>query len=186
MIVLSQVIKLKGGTVARRQEGTKPTLLKEGMLDKIKEWAKQGIINAEIAKGLNIAESTLYLWKAEVPEVAEAFKQAEEYRVSQVVNAAYKRALGYEYDEVTEENGQIKKRVTKHIPGDTTIQQVILYNKDPEHWKSKNHSETLSITQNNISIEKIDVKLEELQGEWKKLTGNSPIIDVTPIPDKPE
>lgn len=138
------------------------------MCEKVREWVAQGIINAEIAKGLGIAESTLYMWKQEIPEFAEAFEKGEEYRVNKVVNALFKRATGYEYKEVVVENGQIKKETHKHIPGDTTAQQVYLYNRAPEAWRSKNHTESISFTQNIVNIDQRKVNLEQLLSEYEK------------------
>lgn len=57
-------------------------------------------------------------------------------------NALFKRAVGYEYEEVREEtkNGVIIKRIvtTKHIPGDTTAQIFWLKNRKPDYWGGGN------------------------------------------------
>ncbi|MGL6058998.1 MAG: helix-turn-helix domain-containing protein, partial [Culicoidibacterales bacterium] len=52
-----------------------------------------------------------------------------------------KRALGYEYDEVTTttySNGEEEtKRVTKHVVPDTTAQIFWLKNRKPDDWRDK-------------------------------------------------
>lgn len=47
-------------------------------------------------------------------------------------NALLKRALGYEYDEITYENGEEVKRVTKQVAPDITAQIFWLKNRKPQ------------------------------------------------------
>jgi transposase-like protein len=150
-------------------KGGKPSLYRPAMLPVIQQAAAEGIVIKEIARALNIAESTLYNWKKDIPEVKEAFERGEEYIVNDVKMAIYKRALGYEYNEVTKENGSIKKEVTKHIPGDTTAQQVVLYNKLSDEFKSKNHVDSLTLIQNNYQLPQIQQQIQQLEQELKNL-----------------
>ena len=48
-----------------------------------------------------------------------------------------KRALGYEYEEETYENGILTKKVKKQVPPDTTAQIFWLKNRKPNTWKDK-------------------------------------------------
>ena len=48
-----------------------------------------------------------------------------------------RRALGYEYDEVTFEDGDEVKRVRKQVVPDTTAQIFWLKNRKPEDWRDK-------------------------------------------------
>lgn len=66
-------------------------------------WARDGLTDEQIAKNMNIAESTLYDWKKKYPEISEALKKGKEVVDRQVENALLKRALGYTYEEVTME-----------------------------------------------------------------------------------
>lgn len=159
---------------------TKPTLYKPEMLNVIREAASNGIVNREIAKGLGIAESTLYEWKKAIPEVAEAFQQGEEWLINDVKNSLYKSAKGYEYSEVTEENGAVKKVVTKHMPGNVVAQQVILYNKRPDEFKAKNHDSDQNIT---IKLE-IPQAIQEIAQLDKAITDleKQLAVDVEAIP----
>lgn len=84
----------------------------EGLL-KIEGWARDGLIDEQIAHNMGIAERTLTRWKDQHPSVMSALKRGKEVVDRQVENALLKSALGYEYDEVTIEriiDGGQKKR----------------------------------------------------------------------------
>jgi 6-phosphogluconate dehydrogenase (decarboxylating) len=160
--------------------GIKPYKYNPKMLDVIRNSVAKGIINSEIAKGLKIAESTLYEWKKNIPEVAEAFKQGEEWLVNDVERALYRSAKGYDYKEVIEENGEIKKVVTKHMPGNVVAQQVILYNRRPDKWQAKRGESTQNINV-NFQLEDWEKKRKEILDEIKRLE-LSQAVDVEAIP----
>ena len=163
----------------------RPTLYKpDEMIPRVLEWVKQGIVDEEIATGLGINAATLYAWKNRYVEFSKAFKKGHEYRVNNVVNSLYKRAVGYSAeDKVVEEDGDgnIKsiKTTQKHIAGDTTAQQVFLYNKAPEAWKSRNHGASISLTQNNINIDAAKEQVQQLLQEYQKAMQVT-AIDCTP------
>ena len=100
-------------------------------------WAKSGLIDEQIAKNMGIAPSTLYEWKKKSKEFSEALKKGKEVIDFEVENALLKRALGYEYEEETYENGILTKKVKKHVPPDTTAQIFWLKNRKPNNWKDR-------------------------------------------------
>lgn len=106
-------------------------------LTKIEAWARDGLIDKQIAQNIGIAEGTLYDWKNRFSEISEALKKGKEVVDIQVENALLKRALGYEYDEITTEYGQETKRVRKQVVPDTTAQIFWLKNRRPEQWRDK-------------------------------------------------
>ncbi len=65
--------------------------------------AREGAQNKEIAKAIGIAESTLYRALDSNQEFKESLKNARDTADFKVENALYKRATGYEYEEVTRE-----------------------------------------------------------------------------------
>ena len=67
----------------------------EGLL-KLEGWARDGLVDEQIAQNIGIAASTLYEWKKQYPEISEALKKGKEVVDRQVENALLKRALGYE------------------------------------------------------------------------------------------
>lgn len=104
---------------------------------KLGAWARDGLTDDEIAAKMQIARSTLSAWKIKYKELADALKNGKEIADIRVENALYKRAIGYEYEETTYENGIETKRVRKHMPPDTTAQIYWLKNRKPNSWRNK-------------------------------------------------
>lgn len=112
----------------------------EGLL-KIEGWARDGLIDVEIAKMMEINPDTLYGWKKKFPQIAEALKKGKDVIDRQVENSLLRRALGYEYEEVKEvykDDKLIEKTIIKKavIP-DTTAQIFWLKNRKPDKWRDK-------------------------------------------------
>ncbi len=104
----------------------------EPKLELVECWARDGFTDEQIAKNLGIAVSTLSEYKNKYPEFSESLKRGKEIVNYQVENALLKRALGYEYDEITYENGEEVKRVTKQVAPDITAQIFWLKNRKPQ------------------------------------------------------
>ena len=116
-------------------------IMPEGLL-LIEGWARDGLIDEQIAKNIGINVSTLYEWKKKYNEINEALKRGKEVVDREVENALLKRALGYDAEEVisefTPEFGLIPtKTVKKHIPGDVTAMIFWLKNRKPNEWRDK-------------------------------------------------
>src|SRR5690625_7906107 len=77
-------------------------LTKEGLL-KIEGWARDGLTDEQIAKNMGISRSTLNEWKNKYSDILDTLKKGKEVVDLQVENALLKRALGYKYDERSEE-----------------------------------------------------------------------------------
>lgn len=73
-------------------------LTPEGLL-KLEGWARDGLIDEQIAEKMNISPSTLYEWKKKYSEISESLKRGKEVVDCLVENALLKRALGYQYNE---------------------------------------------------------------------------------------
>ena len=100
-------------------------------------WAKSGLTDEQIAKNIGINRTTLYDWKKKEANIADALKKGKEVIDFEVENALLKRALGYEYEEETYENGILTKKVKKHVAPDTTAQIFWLKNRKPNNWKDR-------------------------------------------------
>ena len=117
-------------------------------------WAKNGLTDEQIAKNIGINRTTLYDWKKKEVNIADALKKEKEVIDFEVENALLKRALGYEYEEETYENGILTKKVKKHVPPDTTAQIFWLKNRQVKKWRDK-----VEIADND-AIKKLDELLE--------------------------
>lgn len=111
--------------------------LTEDGLIRLQGWARDGLIDEQIAHNMGITAKTLYEWKNKYGEISEALKESKEIVDRQVENALLKRALGYAYDETTYEDGVETKRVTKEVAPDTTAQIFWLKNRKPKEWRDK-------------------------------------------------
>lgn len=68
-------------------------------LEEIKEWAKSGSTNKEIASALGIAVSSFCEYLNKYAEFSEAVSNSRLNGVASVKQALYKKAIGFEYEE---------------------------------------------------------------------------------------
>ena len=115
-------------------------LMPEGLL-KVEGWARDGLTEDQIAENMGIGYSTLQAWKVKYQDIQDALKKGKEVVDRQVENALLKRALGYNYHEITTEYGIETKRVTKEVVPDTTAQIFWLKNRRPDLWRDKRQVE---------------------------------------------
>lgn len=111
-------------------------LTSEG-LTLLEGWARDGLTDEQIAHNMGISAATLYNWKSKYLEIVEALKKGKDVIDREVENALLKRALGFQYDEITLKGGVETKRVTKMVVPDTTAQIFWLKNRRPDKWRDK-------------------------------------------------
>lgn len=128
----------------KKSMGGRPSKYEAEWKDKlpvIQGWARDGLVDEQIARNLGIHPSTLYEWKKRYPEFAEALKKGKEVVDREVENALLKRALGYEYEETkTEVDAEGATKVTttvKHMAPDVTAQIFWLKNRKPQEWRDR-------------------------------------------------
>lgn len=134
----------------KKNKGGRPNRYETEWKDKlavIEGWARDGLIDEQIAKNMGIHPSTLYEWKKRYPEFADALKKGKEIVDREVENALLKRALGYKCKETTKElmknpitgktELQITKEVIKEVAPDVTAQIFWLKNRKPDKWRDK-------------------------------------------------
>jgi hypothetical protein len=124
-------------------------------LAQIESWARDGLTLDQIAHNCGCAGSTLREWKKKDPAVSAALKRGREAADCLVENALYKRATGYEYDEVTlsrKGDGKMKetKRVHKTALPDITAIIYWLKNRCPDKWQDRRN--TNDETDNEIVV----------------------------------
>lgn len=114
--------------------------LTEDALLLIQGWARDGLTCADIAHNMGISRETLRRWKNENAQLREVLETSREIADRRVENALYKRAIGYDVEEVEIIDDGKHKRVKttrKHIPGDVTAQIYWLKNRKPNEWRDK-------------------------------------------------
>ena len=107
-------------------------------------YARRGLSDSDIAKNLGISLQSYYDYQKKFPEFLEAIRRGKRPANIIVENALYKRCVGFEYDEVTQEVGKdekgkqvVKKKITqKHVVPDVNAIRFWLTNREPELWKN--------------------------------------------------
>lgn len=121
----------------------------------VEKWARNGATDLDIAKRLGIGETSLYKYKKQHPEFADALLRGKEVVDTEVENSLLKRALGYTAEDVTEEliDGRlvVTKRVRKHISADTTAMIFWLKNRMPGVWRNKEDVQ-LNIDEKDVGV----------------------------------
>lgn len=123
---------------------------------KLEAWARDGLTEADIANNIGISTVTLWDWKNKHPNILNALKKGKEVADIIIENALYKRALGYDYEEIktiTASDGTIiTKTITKkHMPADVTAQIYWLKNRKPDIWREKVEVESDTETKQQLT-----------------------------------
>ena len=103
-------------------------------------WTRAGCSAGAIARRCGVRAAGLLGWAQRCPGVEAALRTTGEMADAQVENALLRRALGYRYTEVTEEeNGSgVKRREThKYEPPNLTAIKLCLSCRLPEKWGAR-------------------------------------------------
>lgn len=98
-------------------------------LEDISKYKKSGYTESEIASKLGVSYSAFNKYKQKHEELTQALKVGNEELVVELENTLFRRALGFEHEEIRtvieERSGRPSKRVEKHRkyypPSDTAI-----------------------------------------------------------------
>lgn len=137
-------------------------ITEEGLI-KIEGWARDGLTDEQIANNMGVNVRTVYDWKNKFPQFSHALKKGKDVVDRQVENAMFKSAIGYKYDEVTQELNEdgdlvVTKVVTKQVQPNSTAGIFWLKNRKPKEWRDKIETEHSG----HISTGKLDSILEQL------------------------
>lgn len=158
--------------------------LQEDNLIRIESWARMGLTNEQIAKNIGINADTFYTWLKKYPEISESIKKGKAPIDFEVENALFKRAIGYEYEEIEtiieEIDGKQRKRIKKikkvALP-ETSAMIFWLKNRKPEQWRKLNPVVEAKL---NAETEKL---LKEAENLSLETTGEVVFIEDIPTED---
>ena len=140
----------KAGRKSRQDEFVQP------YLNQITEWARSGATEKEICDALGVAQSTFYEYKKQFSELSNALRTGRQTVILNVKAALYKKAIGFEYEEmegVKKEGKVVSTRIFKrYSPPDTTAAAMLLRNYE-EEWRDKDSVQT-DLTRQEIEIKK--------------------------------
>lgn len=110
-------------------------------LVEVEDWVRNGATDKEVWNKLGISEDSFYEYKKKFSEFSESLKKSKDVVDAQVESALLKRALGYDYQETTQEitadGKKYVKKVTKHMPSDTAALIFWQKNRRPDKWREK-------------------------------------------------
>lgn len=157
--------KTKDGKPINNQEVIEVTLSNylPDMLDQVEAIAQQGLNDKEIARYFGISDTRMEGWKKVYPSFRKALDAGRTSPDVAVLQALYKRAVGYEHTETKvhfdSEGGQWHKLdVMKHYAPDTKALQMWLSNRQPETWGQNIGGTTIN---NNVTAgAALGVKIE--------------------------
>lgn len=120
-------------------------LKKENLL-LLEGWARDGLIDEQIAKNMGVSYSTLKDWKNKYSAILAALKKGKEVVDYEVENALLSSAL----------------------EGNTTAQIFWLKNRRPDKWRDKQKEET-----DKTALDKLDSILKEIKDDAERSTDNA-------------
>lgn len=158
--------------------------LQEDNLIRIENWARMGLTDEQIAKNMGVNKTTLYDWIKKFPDISNSIKKGKAPIDFEVENALFKRAIGYEYEEVEtiieEIDGKQRKRIKKikkvALP-ETSAMIFWLKNRKPEQWRKLNPVVEAKL---NAETEKL---LREAENLSLETTGEVVFIEDIPTED---
>ncbi len=165
---LKKTKKKKGKDSIKRGRPTRfPEIMK--LLPGIKAALQMGHTERDTCEMFNVPVSTFEKYKTESPELVEQIRQAKLKADETVVNALYKKAVGYEIEEKTYEFKagsetktntvkNLKKVVKKEIAPDVHAGIFWLKNRMPKVWKDKQELD-VSNPDGSLSPDRIIVNL---------------------------
>ena len=158
--------------------------LQEDNLIRIESWARMGLTNEQIAKNIGVNADTFYTCVKKYHEISESIKKGKAPIDFEVENALFKRAIGYEYEEVEtiieEIDGKQRKRIKKikkvALP-ETSAMIFWLKNRKPKEWRKLNPVVEAKL---NAETEKL---LKEAENLSLETTGEVVFIEDIPTED---
>lgn len=115
--------------------------LVEPRLDDIREWARTGSTEKEIAKALGISYSAFRLYKNKNPRLQGILTESKKEADETVLGTFYKIATGYSYKtsktETLADGTKIKSETTHYVEPSSEACKFWLTNRMPEEFKNK-------------------------------------------------
>ena len=99
-----------------------------------------GATDAQLADFFEVSVSTINLWKVQYKEFSESVKVPKAEADEKVEQSLYRRAMGYEHDEVDIKvvaGALIQTPIRRYYPPDSTAMIFWLKNRKPGEWRDK-------------------------------------------------
>lgn len=118
----------------------RPTKYRPEYVEQAKKLCALGATDAQLADFFDVAVSTVALWKVQYENFSDALKLPKASADDAVEQSLYRRALGYECDEVDIRaiNGEVVLTpIRRRYPPDVVACIFWLKNRRPDQWREK-------------------------------------------------
>ena len=118
----------------------------ESRLDEVEKLGRYGLTDKQLADWFEVSEESINEYKRKYPEFSQSLKKSKTIADTGVIDSLYKRAIGFEYEEITQEGvddgkGGLKiksvKRTKKYYPPDPLSCFYWLNNRMKEQWRQR-------------------------------------------------
>lgn len=118
----------------------RPTKYRDEFAEQARKLCALGATAPDLANFFGVAVSTVKLWQVEHKAFSDALKVGKSVADRMVEQSLFRRALGYEHDEVDIRvvgTKLVKTPLRKHYPPDTVACIFWLKNRKPKDWRDK-------------------------------------------------
>lgn len=118
----------------------RPSKYKAEFAKEASKLCKLGATDAQLADFFEVSVSTINLWKVQHKEFSESVKVPKAEADEKVEQSLYRRAMGYEHDEVDIKvvaGALIQTPIRRYYPPDSTAMIFWLKNRKPGEWRDK-------------------------------------------------
>ena len=159
----TQTNLLNYAEVIMAKENGRPTKYKKEYDEQAAKLCRLGATDVQLADFFGVTEKTLNNWKHEHPRFLQSLKKGKVFSDDKVEMALYDRAIGYEYEEVKEEQSEqgMRRTVTTKRIQDNTAAIFWLKNRRPEQWRDKVENDTAQDINIHIDHEALGIKPNE-------------------------
>lgn len=122
----------------------RPSLYKLAYAEQAGKLCALGATDAQLADFFGVNISTINLWKVQHEEFSASVKLSKEMADQRVEESLYRRAMGYEHDEVdirVVEGQIVQTPIRKYYPPDSTAMIFWLKNRKKAEWRDKQEVE---------------------------------------------
>lgn len=110
-------------------------------LPQVRAIAARGHTDAEISDIYGIPKDLFRAWRKAYPDFDDALKRGRLEPDTAVIEAAFKRAVGYDFKEEGLTRTGAVREIRRHLPPDPGMIKYWLNNRAREHWKERSSSE---------------------------------------------
>jgi len=124
----------------RKSNAGRPTLYREEYNEQARKMCLLGATDADLASFFEVNEDTIYEWKNVHPAFSDSIKQGKEQADAEVADRLFKRAMGYEHDDVdirVVDQQIVQTKIRKYYPPDTAATIFWLKNRQKAKWRDR-------------------------------------------------